>query len=101
MSKIGGWKSTGFGARLRELREERGLSQAQLSNLAGCHANTLAKLERGEHEPQWPFVLILAQTLGVGVQAFVEPAAAVETPAKRPGRPQKKTITVLPKKGGK
>ena len=32
---------------------------------------TLAKLERGVHEPAWPLVLTLARALGVEVAAFV------------------------------
>jgi len=50
------------------------LSQRELAKEAGCNANTLAKLERGEQEPAWPLVLALARALGVEVTAFVSKA---------------------------
>jgi transcriptional regulator with XRE-family HTH domain len=72
VGKIGGWESTGFGAKLRAVRESKGLSQRALADAAGCNANTIAKLERGEQEPAWPLVLALAKALGVDCTAFAE-----------------------------
>jgi transcriptional regulator with XRE-family HTH domain len=87
MTKKPRWEPTAFGASLKRLREERGYTLVQLASLADCHWNTLAKLERGEQEPAWPFVLILADVLGVECSAFTpEPA---ERPAAKPGRPRK------------
>jgi hypothetical protein len=50
--------------------------------------NTIAKLERGEHEPAWPLVLALADALGVDCTAFRQ-APTQEQPATRRGRPRK------------
>ena len=61
---------TGFGERLRALRAAAGLTQAELARVAGCAANTVARVERGEQEPVWPLVLGLAKALGVCVSAF-------------------------------
>jgi transcriptional regulator with XRE-family HTH domain len=63
--------ASGFGGRLRAIRQEKRLSQRELAEEAGCNTNTLAKLERGEQEPVWPLVLALARALGVEVTAFV------------------------------
>ena len=89
MSKQGGWPPTGFGGRLRALREQAGLSQLPLAEKAGCNQFTVAKLERGLQEPAWPLVLALAKALGVDCEAFN--GAAADEPAERrsPGRPAK------------
>lgn len=41
----------GFGARVRALRGERGMTQVRLAELLSCDARTLRRLERGEHRP--------------------------------------------------
>lgn len=88
MSKQGGWPPTGFGSRLRDLRERAGLTQKQLAEKAGCHPMTLAKLERGVQEPAWPLVLALGQALGVTCEAFTQEAGA-ERPAPPQSQPPK------------
>jgi DNA-binding XRE family transcriptional regulator len=65
---------TGFGARLRALRRQRGLTQGQLARRAGVTAMTVSRLESGASEPFWPVALALARALGVTVADFV-PAA--------------------------
>src|SRR5688500_3467297 len=75
--------ASGFGVRLKAVREESGLTQKQIGDSAGVHPNTIAKLERGEQEPAWPIVLALAEALGVEVTAFVpEKSAAKKTKGK-------------------
>src|SRR5436305_12191091 len=71
MTRRGGWPPSGFGERLRRVREQAGLSQRELAEKAGCNPFTVAKAERGEQEPAWPLVLALARALGVEVGAFV------------------------------
>jgi transcriptional regulator with XRE-family HTH domain len=61
---------SGFGARLKAIREGKGWTQKQLGEGADVHANTIAKLERSEQEPNWPLVLKLAAALGVDCTAF-------------------------------
>jgi transcriptional regulator with XRE-family HTH domain len=70
MGRRGVWPSTGFGARLRELRLQAGLSQEQLAQQAGCTVAMVSRYERGEHEPAWPLVLAVARVLGVSSQDF-------------------------------
>jgi transcriptional regulator with XRE-family HTH domain len=76
-----------FGPRLRELREEAGLTQEQLAERAGVKRDAVARWERNNREPSWGNVLALAQALGVECSAFTT-APATTTPAPR-GRPRK------------
>jgi transcriptional regulator with XRE-family HTH domain len=87
MTRQGGWPETGFGRRLKEVRESKGLSQQQLADMAGVHIMTVSKLERGAQEPAWPLVIALADALGIGCEAFrAEPGPA---PKRQRGRPRK------------
>ena len=61
---------------MRAVREAKGLSQRELATAAGCNANTIAKLERGEQEPAWPLVLALAKALDRGLHRVQRATAA-------------------------
>jgi transcriptional regulator with XRE-family HTH domain len=54
-----------FGKRLRELREERHLSQEKLADLAGLHRNYIGNIERGENGIGIDNIMLLARTLRV------------------------------------
>jgi transcriptional regulator with XRE-family HTH domain len=54
-----------FGKRLRELREERRLSQEKLADLAGLHRNYIGNIERGENGIGIDNIMVLARTLKV------------------------------------
>jgi transcriptional regulator with XRE-family HTH domain len=93
MSESKRWPPSGFAGRLKQLREQGGLTQAQLAEQAGCHPMTLAKLERGVHEPAWPLVLALAKALDIEVGDFVvEGGAAAEQRPAQMGRPRKAPV---------
>lgn len=48
---------TPFGARLRELRQQRGVSQKEMAAALGVSAAYLSALEHGRRgKPSWPFV---------------------------------------------
>ena len=67
---------TGFGPRLRTLREAAGLTQAQLGERAGgMPYQAVAKYEREATEPSWSAVLRLADALGVTPNAFLVASA--------------------------
>jgi transcriptional regulator with XRE-family HTH domain len=52
--------------RLRETRKQRGLTQIQLSELAGVEQGTISRLENGESDrPSWEIVARLARALDV------------------------------------
>lgn len=76
-----------FGQRLRELREEKGVSRKQLVDLAGLSERAIIKWELGEREPGWFNVLALAHALNVGVEAFAVLPSPTEPPGR--GRPRK------------
>jgi transcriptional regulator with XRE-family HTH domain len=71
---------TGFGAKLKAIREAKGLTQQQLAETAGMNRYGLAKLEQGVTEPYWPTVLKLANALGVTCEAFGGGAASEAAP---------------------
>jgi transcriptional regulator with XRE-family HTH domain len=79
-----------LGDRIRELREEAGLSREQLADGAGVSVRAVIQWELGEREPGWFNMLALAQALAVQVSAFLkEPAPRPQT---GPGRPPKATV---------
>lgn len=54
-----------FGARVRELRLARGLSQERLAELAGLHRTYVSSLERGQRNVGLDNILDLATALDV------------------------------------
>ena len=56
-----------FGAAVRALRNERGISQEALANLADIERSHMGKVERGEHMPTLVIVFKIARGLGCGV----------------------------------
>ena len=82
---------TGFANRLKELRENAGLTQDELAQRAGLYKFSVAKLEQGVREPVWSTVLALATALGVTCLAFVEGNESEQaTPKRGRGRPPKR-----------
>nr|WP_170566436.1 helix-turn-helix transcriptional regulator [Ruegeria atlantica] len=62
------WKS--LGRSIRRLRKERGLNQAQLSELAGISAVTISQIENGLTNPAIGTVEMLAKALSTSVPAL-------------------------------
>jgi transcriptional regulator with XRE-family HTH domain len=65
-------KPTGFGDRLRAVREQAGVSLSELGRRTDIAYQTIMKYERGENEPTWPTVLKIAEALGVSTEEFRE-----------------------------
>jgi transcriptional regulator with XRE-family HTH domain len=82
-----------FGSRLKQLRQDAGLTQKELAERAGLTLEGVAQLERGRRKPSWETVLALAKALGVPCTAFEadEGAEAPPAPPRQPGRPRKRT----------
>jgi len=59
-----------FGERLKELRNAKGLTQAELAKIAWLSRDGIAKLENGTSQPSWDTVRALARALGVTLDEF-------------------------------
>jgi transcriptional regulator with XRE-family HTH domain len=68
--------ANGFGKKLKELREAKGLSQEGLARAAGISVSSVSKLEqqKGEsgQDPAWSTIQALARALGVTCEAFAD-----------------------------
>lgn len=62
-----------FGARVRELRLERGLSQEALMARTGLHRTYIGSVERGERNLSLDAIHAFAEGLGVDVAALFPP----------------------------
>jgi transcriptional regulator with XRE-family HTH domain len=60
-----------FGGILRELRQERGISQEALSFECGVHRTYIGLLERGRMNPSLKTLLSIASALGVPADDLV------------------------------
>ncbi|MGA2455582.1 MAG: helix-turn-helix transcriptional regulator [Solirubrobacteraceae bacterium] len=61
-----------FGAALRTVREQQGLSQADLSAGSGLHRTTVARIEDGRAEPRFDTLMALRRGLGVPMADVLE-----------------------------
>jgi transcriptional regulator with XRE-family HTH domain len=61
-----------FGARLRELREQRGESQRSLADLTGSTHAYISQMERGVKVPTLTMIVRLAVALDCKVTALVK-----------------------------
>jgi len=57
---------TAFGAHIRSLRLERGLSQEEVAHRATVHVTYLSGIERGKRNPSLKNLRKIAMALGVG-----------------------------------
>ena len=88
-----------MGGRLRELREQKGLTQTQLAELVGVKRDAVARWEADVREPGWSNVVALAQALGVDCTAFLQaPAERPETGRGRPAKRAEPEGTPAPKR---
>jgi transcriptional regulator with XRE-family HTH domain len=61
------------GLRLRQLREQQGLSQESLGDRAHLHRTYVGSVERGERNPSLDVFYALADALGVGIEQLFQP----------------------------
>jgi transcriptional regulator with XRE-family HTH domain len=67
-----------LGHKLKALREEYGLTQAQLANLAGVTAGLIGQIEQGKVQPSLKTLEKLAEVMGVSPCYFIMEPGAVD-----------------------
>src|SRR5262245_9314942 len=77
-----------FGARLRQLRTEAGMSQGDVAKKAGVSQSHISQWESGIYAPSATDVPDLAAALGVEIAELFKPAVGTVPPPRR-GRPPK------------
>lgn len=63
-----------FGARLKERRQELGLTQPQLSDQTGITAAYISTIENGKANPTLDMMVKLAKVVGLEVWDMIRPA---------------------------
>lgn len=58
--------------KLKERREELGLSQQQLARFPGCDHSYLSLIENGKRVPRYPWLKVVADALMVEVDALAD-----------------------------
>jgi len=66
--------SNDFGSRLRALREQKNLTQTELSKLSSIHNVNLSRYERGLQQPTADVLRKLAEALSVSIGHLMEGA---------------------------
>ena len=61
-----------IGEKIKSLREEKELTQKELSDRAGCAITTLSRLEHGSRNPKLQTVIKIATALQVDYYYFYE-----------------------------
>jgi transcriptional regulator with XRE-family HTH domain len=85
-----------FAGRLKQLREQAGMSQKELAQQAGLALSAIGHLEQGLRKPTWETVLALANVLSVTCDAFTDQPE--DRPPAAPGRPRKASAGPAPSK---
>jgi putative transcriptional regulator len=59
--------------RVRELREQRGLTQSELAHSSACTRQTIIMLEQERYVPSLSLAFAVAQSLGVALEDVFQP----------------------------
>jgi transcriptional regulator with XRE-family HTH domain len=99
---------TTFGEKLKQLRDQAGVTQAVLAEGSGVPIGTIRDYEQTKRDPLLPTVVRLARALDVSLDEFAECVGKDAAPATPPavlGRPARvkeaAAAKVSPKKGRK
>ncbi len=71
MMAVAGKGRQTLGARIRQVREDAGMTQDALATAAGLGRVTLVRIENGEQSPRYETLVALARALGRPVQELV------------------------------
>lgn len=61
-----------FGQRVRELRQEKNLTQQQLADISGLHKNYIGMIERGERNPSLVNIEILSKSFEISISELMK-----------------------------
>src|SRR4051794_19771629 len=61
-----------FGEKLRQLREQAGMTQQALADASGLPLPSIRGYEQGQREPLWSVIFKLTRAMGVSCEAFAE-----------------------------
>lgn len=61
-----------FGRRLKDLREKKGLSQAELEKASGVSQQSISAYERGDRDPSRLVLQALIKALGVDCRKLMD-----------------------------
>ena len=61
-----------FGHHLRQLREDKGISQEHLANLADISLSQISRIERGVINPTLCTMITIADALGILLQELID-----------------------------
>jgi putative transcriptional regulator len=67
--------------RVRELRGERGWSQADLAERLDVSRQTVNAIETGKYDPSLPLAFKMARLFGLSIESIFEPEPPVIAPA--------------------
>jgi putative transcriptional regulator len=59
--------------RVREMREKKGLSQAEFGELLGVSRQTVYAIETGKYDPSLPLAFAIAQAFGRKIEDIFDP----------------------------
>jgi transcriptional regulator with XRE-family HTH domain len=68
-----------LGRAIRQLREERGMTQEALAHAAGVTVGHLSTIERGHSNPTWATVKAISAALGTSMVEITKLATSFET----------------------
>jgi transcriptional regulator with XRE-family HTH domain len=71
-----------FGVKLKQLRQEVGLSQTQLASASGVPVGTIRDYEQSKRDPLLSSAQKLAEALGVSLDAFKDAGPAAKPDGK-------------------
>ena len=78
-----------FGARVREIRLGRAMTQEDLAERCGLFRTYMSRIETGQANPTLTMIDALAASLGVPIAAQFDGFAPERVPAPRPARPSR------------
>lgn len=61
-----------FGARVKVLRQEQGLTQEQFAKNCGLHKNYIGMVERGERNPSLLNIEVIAKGLKISISELMK-----------------------------